>query len=100
MQTPDGLQVDDHEICSFDCIVGGLHLESNWNVWRSLKYMGGGGSTPFERWEDTFCTNTNGNNHKPVHVLLCSLTSTLGEEIKFSTEGQKKVFLKKKTSLM
>ena len=28
MQTPDGLQVDDHEICSFDCIVGGVHLES------------------------------------------------------------------------
>ena len=38
MQTPDGLQVDDHEICSFDCIVGGVHLESNWNVWRSVKY--------------------------------------------------------------
>ena len=38
MQTPDGLQVDNHEICSFDCTVGGVHLESNWNVWRSVKY--------------------------------------------------------------
>ena len=38
MQTPDGLQVDDHEIYSIDCIVGGVHLESNWNVWRSVKY--------------------------------------------------------------
>ena len=28
MQTPDRLQVDNHEICSFDCIVGGVHLES------------------------------------------------------------------------
>ena len=38
MRTPDGLQVDNHEICSFDCIVGGVHLESNRNVWRSVKY--------------------------------------------------------------
>ena len=38
MQTPDGLQVDDHEIYSFDCIVGGVHMESNRNVWRSVKY--------------------------------------------------------------
>ena len=38
MQTPDGLQVDDHEIYSFDCIVGGVRLESNQNVWRSVKY--------------------------------------------------------------
>ena len=38
MRTLDGLQVDNHEICSFDCIVGGVHLESNWNVWRSVKY--------------------------------------------------------------
>ena len=37
MRTPDGLQVDDHEICSFNCIVGGVHLESNRNVWRSVK---------------------------------------------------------------
>ena len=38
MRTPDGLQLDNHEICSFDCIVGGVHLESNRNVWRSVKY--------------------------------------------------------------
>ena len=48
MRTPDGLQVDNHETCSFDCIVGGVHLESrypsgvhlesNRNVWRSVKY--------------------------------------------------------------
>ena len=38
MQTPDGLQVDDHERYTFDCIVGGVHLESNQNVWRSVKY--------------------------------------------------------------
>ena len=59
---------------------------------RDLNFLRGGkNNTPFERWEDTFCTNINGNNHKPMHILLCSLTSTLGEEIKFSTEGKKKV---------
>ena len=31
MQTPDGLQVDDHEIHSFGCMVGGVHLESIWS---------------------------------------------------------------------
>ena len=45
--TPGG----DHEIYSFDCIVGGVHmesryrsgvhLESNQNVWRSVKYTPG-----------------------------------------------------------
>ena len=30
MRTPDGLQVDNHETCSFDCIVGGVHLESRY----------------------------------------------------------------------
>ena len=31
MQTPDGLWVDDHEIRSFGCMVGGVHLESIWS---------------------------------------------------------------------
>ena len=31
MQTPDGLWVDDHEIHSFSCMVGGVHLEANWS---------------------------------------------------------------------
>ena len=61
--------------------------------------MKGKKSAPFERWEDTFYTNTNGNNHGATHVLLCRPTKTFGgkyikiekEEFEFSTEGQKKI---------
>ena len=38
MQTSDGLQVDDHKIHSLSCMVGGVHLESIWSVWGSVKH--------------------------------------------------------------
>ena len=72
MQTPDGLQVDDHKIHSLSCMVGGVHPESNQSVWGSVKYTQHGTNDPTDkgtapscmnRYEHPAPTHTNSDEH-------------------------------------